>query len=342
MTTANRLSARLRTCLVTLATLAAVSFGGARAADPHAEHDHGASRGAAHASRHGDAHADGSHGEPEVEPGEHHDESLRLGVDELARHGIEVAAAAPGSIDAGLELLGEVSANEDGLAHLTPRFPGIVREVRRNVGDRVRKGEVLAVIESSETLAPYELTTLVDGTILAKHVTRGEAVDRDHEAFVVADLSSVWVRLRVYQRDLTRLRSGQEVRVRGGADGPRADGRIGYLTPVLDPTTRTATARVELANPSGEWRPGMFVTAAVLDPIAAAVTVPVDALQTLEGQPTVFVVDTDVSPRSVVPGRRGRTRVEIVSGLVAGERIAVTRTFLLKAELGKSEAEHHH
>ncbi|MFN7956286.1 MAG: efflux RND transporter periplasmic adaptor subunit [bacterium] len=336
--TSLRMLTRTVTAASALVVAALVAPADAHATESHADHGHEAApnveRAARHTDEHGAEHDSGAAG--------HHDEPPRLGPDELARHAIRVEPARAGSIDTGIDLVGEVTANEDRLAHITPRFAGIVREVRRNVGDRVRKGDVLAVVESSESLAPYELSTRIDGTIVAKHVTRGEAVDRDHEAFVVADLSTVWVRLRVYQRDLHRLRAGQEVRIRAGADGPSVDGRVDYVTPILDPNTRTATARVELENASGEWRPGMFVSAAVLDPHDAAIAVPISALQTIDGRPSVFVVGDAVQARAVVLGRRGRTRVEILAGLSEGERVATTQTFLLKAELGKSEAEHHH
>ena len=87
----------------------------------------------------------------------------------------------------------------------------------------------------------------------------------------------------------------------------------------------------------------MFVVAYVLSPQPAGVVVPSSAIQTLEGQTVVFVAEGDqVEPRPVVLGHRGKTVVEIVSGLRTGERVAATNTFLLKAELGKSEAEHDH
>ncbi|MGH7340511.1 MAG: efflux RND transporter periplasmic adaptor subunit, partial [Candidatus Rokuibacteriota bacterium] len=196
-----------------------------------------------------------------------------------------------GYVDDGVELLGAVRPNGDRLAHITPRFAGIVREVRRNVGDRVRAGEVLAVLESSESLAPYQLTTLIDGVIIEKHLTRGEAVDRETQCFVIADLSSVWVDLAVYQKDVARVSLGQRVRVRAAESGPEGEGTISYLTPSLDEVTRTATARVELPNAEGQWRPGMFVAARALAEHEARLVVPTGALQTMNGRDVVFVAD---------------------------------------------------
>jgi membrane fusion protein, heavy metal efflux system len=199
------------------------------------------------------------------------------------------------------------------------------------------------VIESSESLVAYELRTLIDGVVIEKHLTLGEAVDRDEHAFVVADLSTVWVELSLYQKDFGRVRPGLGVRIQALAGGASAAGEISYLAPAIDPETRTATARVVLPNPERSWRPGMFVTARTLEAEPAAVLVPSDALQVMEGRRVVFVESPrGFEPRPVAVGREGATRVEVLLGLAAGERIAIGNTFLIKAELGRGEAGHGH
>ena len=121
-------------------------------------------------------------------------------------------------------------------------------------------------------------------------------------------------------------------------------GRGSFVSPIVDQATRTAMARTVLPNTTGSWRPGMFVTAHVLDPLEAPVVVPRSALQRHEGRPVVFVVAGDVfEPRPVTVGQEGRTTAEIRAGLAVGERYAATRSFLVKAELEKAEsAEHAH
>lgn len=303
--------------------------GGDKADKEEGGDDHGHDEGG---DEHGDGDEHGGHGE-----------APELSAEKLEHAGVTFAEIGPGQVDDGVQLLGTVHPNGDRLAHITPRFPGIVRESRRNIGDTVRAGDVLAVVESSESLAPYDLRTLIDGTIIEKHLTRGEAVDRDKQAFSVADLSSVWVELSVYQRDLERVRMGDTVRVRAGDKGPTAEGTIAYVTPGVDETMRTATARVVLPNPEGRWRIGSFVEAYVVSPHAAALVVPTAAIQTLEGRSVVFVAESDrVEPRTVTLGHRGETLIEVLSGVEAGDRVATANSFLLKAELGKSEAEHEH
>jgi cobalt-zinc-cadmium efflux system membrane fusion protein len=140
------------------------------------------------------------------------------------------------------------------------------------------------------------------------------------------------------------VRTGQLVQVR--ADGPEttATANVCYIAPVADETTRTVCARVDLLNPDRQWRPGTFVTAVVvLEREAAAVVVPLDALQRIKSDTVVFVADSDgFEPRVVTTGRTNGTQAEIVAGLKAGERYVAKGAVLLKAELGKREAVHVH
>lgn len=300
-----------------------------------AEHDEHAHHGS-HAEE--DAHGDGAAHE------DHHEEGrVVLTPEQIAATGIVVQPAMPGRIDRGIALLGEVRPNGDRIAHIVPRFPGIARDVRRRLGDSVQAGDVLAVIESSESLAPYDLKTLIDGVVIEKHITRGEAVSREQSAFIVADLSTVWVDLAVYQKDLRDVRTGQAVRITGASDAPAAEGVVSYITPVVDQQTRTATVRVVLQNRDGDWRPGTFVTAHLLDPLEARIAIPKVALQTIEQRSVVFVEhDGAFEPRDVRIGRSGDTQVEVAVGLNPGELFVAANSFILKAELGKGAAEHDH
>jgi cobalt-zinc-cadmium efflux system membrane fusion protein len=282
--------------------------------------------------------------------GENHEDepggTIQLSKEEMAEFGITFEQVGPADIETVIELPGEVHPNQDRLAHLVPRFAGIVTEVYKRVGDSVKQGDVLALIESSETLSKYKLKSLIDGIVIARHITRGESVSPETEAFVVADLQTVWVDLSVYQTDLDQVRVGQKVIVMAGQGRSTAEATISYLAPVVDEQTRTAVARIVIPNPDGIWRPGMFVTGAVtVETAEAAVVVPRTAVQTLGGESVVFVLDPDgIEPREVTLGRSNRERVEVLNGLVAGDRFAVSGSFILKSELEKAgfEAGHGH
>lgn len=277
------------------------------------------------------------HGEEQGHEDEGHEEIVSLSADEMREFGIVVSEAGSATLTSSVDLPGEIQPNDNTLAHIVPRFPGIVTDVRAQVGDRVEAGQVLAVIESDESLSPYEVKTVLAGTITAKHITLGEAVSREHAAFVVADLSSVWADITVYQRDLGDVAVGQEVRISAGHAHPPVTGSITYVAPVVDEATRTALARVVLPNPGGAWRPGTFITARILlDSFVVPVAVPRTALQHFEDQDVVFVQTPEgFMPRPVTVGRSDENTLEIVSGLAAGEMYASQGGFTLKAELGK-------
>jgi cobalt-zinc-cadmium efflux system membrane fusion protein len=276
-----------------------------------------------------EAHDEEAAGEPRA---------VRLDAETREEFAIEVATAGPVWIEKSTSLPAEVRPDQDRLAHIAPRFPGIAREVHAQIGDVAKAGQTLAVIES-EALAPYPLKTLIDGLVIEKHITRGEPVSREQAAFVVADLSDVWIDISVYQKDLPLLRLGQSVVVSAGHGLAEAEGRISYIAPIVDEETRTATARVVLPNPDGIWRPGLFVTARVeVERREVPVAVPKTALEVLDGRTTVFVENEDgFEARAVNLGLGGDRHVEIQAGLAAGERYVARGAFTLKAELERGE-----
>jgi cobalt-zinc-cadmium efflux system membrane fusion protein len=265
--------------------------------------------------------------------------SVRLDPAQRAAVGIVVEKAGAGSIRRKIVLPGEIRPDPDRVAKLVPRYPGIVQQIRKAIGDPVKAGDTLAVIESSESLAMYPLKSEIDGTVIAKDITRGEAVSTDHVAFVVADLRNVWVDLSVYQKDLDAVRVGQRVAIAKGSAGPEAAAKLSYVSPVVDARTRTAVARVVLPNPDGSWRPGLFVTGTVtVESTDVPVAIPRRAVQRLDDQTVVFVSDGEqLESRAVRLGRSDGDSVEIVEGLAPGEPFVARGAFTLKSELAKGE-----
>jgi cobalt-zinc-cadmium efflux system membrane fusion protein len=145
------------------------------------------------------------------------------------------------------------------------------------------------------------------------------------------------VNLNIYQKDLVSIRKGQTVRIEIGHGIPSADGKIAWVGPQVDEGTRTAKARIELSNPDGSLRPGLFVTAKVaVGGSPVGLVVPKSALQTFEGKTVVFVrTDEGFEPKPVELGRQNGTTVEILSGLTAGQTYAAEGSFTLKAQLSK-------
>lgn len=293
-------------------------------------------------------HGEGTgHGNGEAESPAEEDVLGRVTIpdDALEPNGVTTAIAAPGIVPGEIELPGEIILNADRVAHIVPRFPGIVHRVNHVLGSRVHAGDVLAVIQSNQSAAPYDVTALIDGIVVEKHVTLGEFVRDDADIFVVADLSTVWVNISVYARFLPVVKVGQRVRVTAPGLDEAAEGRIDYVGPIIGESTRTGVARVVLSNQAGSWQPGLFINAHItVEETRAAVAVPEGAVQTVDGRNVVFVKSADgtFEVRTVEPGRLGGGVVEITHGLQPGEEYVASGSFIFKAEFGKSEAEHDH
>ncbi len=277
----------------------------------------------------------------DVEHGEAHEEIavIVLSEDEIAEFDITIGTVQSGKLQVSITVPGEIVIPPDNLAHIHPRFPGMVKEVKKHIGDHVSEGEILAIIESNESLTEYQIKSLIDGTIIEKHITRGEIVDADNNlhGFVIANLNEVWAYLNIYQKDLPFVKKGQKVTISLGPGLKEIAGRINYISPIIDETTRTATARVVLPNPKGIWKPGLFVIGSIItDEFKAEVAVPKTAIETIENKPCIFVQSGDgFEPRFITLGRRNQILVEVLNGLNKGEKYVTKGGFTLKAELQK-------
>lgn len=270
-------------------------------------------------------------------PGKGHSEVIKLSAEVLNELGIEIKDAGPGEIKNHIDLTGEIKTEPSRLSHIIPRFPGIVKEVYKTVGEKVKQSEVVAVIESNESLTHYEVQSLIDGTIIELHMAKGDLVGGEDLALTVANLDKVWAILNIYQRDLNKIKVGQKVSVSVGFQDEVETGVISYVSPVVDEATRTATARVILNNASGKWRPGMFVNAKVVSGVQkTAVVIEKTALQTLGDNTVVFIKDKDgIKPMPVKVGKENDENVEIISGLKRGDKYVANSSFTLKAEILK-------
>ncbi|MBU2584282.1 MAG: efflux RND transporter periplasmic adaptor subunit [Bacteroidetes bacterium] len=268
---------------------------------------------------------------------EEHSEVIKISEEVMKEFGIEVKQAGPGVITNHVDLIGEINVEPSRLSHIIPRFPGIVKEVYKTVGENVNQDEVLALIESNESLTTYEVKFLVEGTIIELHMAKGDLVGGEKIGFTVANLDKVWAMLSVYQKDINKIKVGQNAKVSVGSIDTEETGKISYLSPIVDEATRTASARVVLNNRSGKWRPGMFVTAKVyVSETKAPVVIEKTALQTIEEKQVVFVkVEDGFFSQAVKVGKENDDNVEIISGLKAGQQYVSKGAFTLKAEILK-------
>jgi len=187
----------------------------------------------------------------------------------------------------------------------------------------------------------------IGGIITEKHAIVGELSDPSKSLYSVADLSSVWVMVDINEKDLAKIHRGQAATVIVGAfPDLKLRGRITYIADLVNESTRTVKARVEVANPGRRLKPEMFATVELALPADAppVVTIPEDSLQDMDGKKVVFVAENEAefAVRQVQTGRTAGGMIEIVSGLKEGERFAIKGAFILKSEIKKGEMKDEH
>jgi cobalt-zinc-cadmium efflux system membrane fusion protein len=205
--------------------------------------------------------------------------------------------------------------------------------------------EIAALPQQPEaSLRLQAVQSPISGRVVDRKVDLGAAVGRDQlaaELFTVADLDRVWVELAVSPTDLPLVQEGQTVSVAAHGLAYRAIGTIVFISPMLDRETHSARVVAEIANPDGNWRPGSLVHCTIaIEERSLPLTVPASAVQTIGKTQVVFVRTPGVfEKRPVTLGQSDDRISEVITGVRAGETIAVTNTFMLKAEFLKGLAE---
>jgi membrane fusion protein, heavy metal efflux system len=221
------------------------------------------------------------------------------------------------------------------------------REALRLVGladgeiDQITWGGTGYPLSHFPLLAPFA------GTVVEQHITIGELIEPKESPYTIADLTTVWALLDIYEKNLALVSLGDAVEIAVEAyPGAVFRGQVAYVSSLLDPATRTAQARVEVENHDGRLRPGMFATATISAPASAgrtALVVPRDAIQQVHGKPIVFVegLAGAYQMRELTLGLEAGADVEVVAGLAADERVVTDGAFYLKATVLKEELGDH-
>ncbi|WP_404714240.1 efflux RND transporter periplasmic adaptor subunit [Sphingomonas sp. MMS24-J13] len=327
-----------------------------------------------------------------------------LSAQQIADAGIETARPTVGGAAGAIELPGLVQGDPQGVQVVSATIGGRLVSLSRNLGQTVRQGDALAIIESREAaslkaeveaararaalaqsnlrreqrlfaervspeqdlvaartaateasialrLAQQQLGATgggggalnriamrspISGTVIARPAVLGQTVDANAELYRVANLKQVTVQVSLPPADAGRVRPGMRVEV--SAAGRKQDGRVTFVSPVLDDDTRLVQLIATLDNSGGTWRVGEPVTTAIILPSTGdrSIAVPSTAVQWVDDRTVVFV-RTPAGFRAVpvATGRRNGDQVTILSGLDGAERVATTNSFTLKAELGK-------
>jgi len=196
----------------------------------------------------------------------------------------------------------------------------------------------------------YPVRSSIDGRVTERSAVPGRVVSADDELFTIAELESLWLFLQVFEKDLHSVREGAAVTLTCESHPEdRFRGTIDFVGQVLDPHSRTISARAVIDNPEGELKPGMFVYARIENrtddgDAPSRLVIPTGAVASVDGEDVVFVQSAErtFEARPVVLGAASGEWVEIRSGLTEGESIAVSGVFTLKSEVLKGGLEEHH
>ncbi len=273
---------------------------------------------------------------------ESHEGRVQIPAEVAAESKLVTETAGPATLSETLSLYGQIATNAEHRREVAARFPGLIKSVRRSLGDTVKAGETLAVIESNLSLEPVALTAPMAGVITARDANPGEQ-SGERMLFTITDPASVWAELSVFPRDRARVRPGAVVRVRAADGGEAITGSVSRIG-LEAGGNQAVTARVVLDNRSGAFPPGTFVTAEVeVGSIDVPLAVKTSGLQQFREASVVFEqVGDQYEVRMLELGRRHGAFVEVLDGLKPGAIYVSGNSYLIKADIEKSGAAHDH
>ena len=348
-----------------------------------------------------------------AESAEHEKGKLLLSAEEIQAAGITVAPLQEKEVSEQIEVTASIGANQDKFAHVAPRVAGRLVKVLGNLGDKVRPGQTLALIDSIEVgeaqsafiqavsehalakagaeradklfadqiipqkdylrakgdfeksravlraaqarrqtlgiaghqasagdASVFAVSAPFSGTVVEKKAVLGELAQPDKVLYAIADLSSVWIDVNLYEKDIARVKTGAAALITLTAyPGESFTGKVSYISSLMDKETHTIKARVEVPNPDGKLKLDMFATAAIMAGGGSKrLLLPAQAVVLIQGQPTAFVREDDgFEARAVDLGEKLRGSVVLKSGIKPGEKVVTSGAYALKAKMLKSQ-----
>lgn len=198
----------------------------------------------------------------------------------------------------------------------------------------VSDAQIAALARSRSPQRRVVLHSPIRGFVTVKAVAQGAYVMPESELFTVSDLSRVWVWAELNEDEIPLVALGQRARIEVAAAEADRDAQVTYVQPTLDVETRTLRVRFDLDNADGALRPGMYATVKIERPLGDVLALPEEAVIDTGERRVVFVETArgTFTPREVSLGRHGQDHYEVLGGLAAGDRVAVSAQFLLDSE----------
>lgn len=219
-----------------------------------------------------------------------------------------------------------------------------LQEAEINAQRLQQKLNAIGAGANSKGLTRYEIRSPIDGVVTNKQISQGQVVNEIDSLYEISDLSTVWMEMMIYAKDINTVKVGQKVTIKATAFEVQATGDISYVGALVGEQSRTVMARVLLINANNTWLPGLPVNIELVsDEVKVPLAVSIEGLQTLRDWSVVFGRYGEYfEARPLVLGRRDDKYVEVLEGIQAGDRYAAGNSFLIKADIGKAGASHDH
>lgn len=256
------------------------------------------------------------------------------------KHQLKTSVAAPGMIEQKLKVYGRLQASPEHMADVYARFPGVIQDMYANIGDVVKKGQKLAVIESNNSLQNYTIVAPIDGMIQHRMANPGEATN-NRVLYKILNSQSLWAELKVFHQQRKQVKAHQPVKLLDNNDSIVSHIHHMIPGPMNEPYL---LARVPFDNSNKQHTPGDLISADItVNQSEVSVRVENKAIQYMEGQAVVFIKDKEqYIAQTVTLGERDDKYTAILNGLNPGQQYVTDNSYLIKADIEKSAAAHVH
>jgi len=290
---------------------------------------------------HDKAHGDkDDHGDDHGDEGGHEEElTTKINRNIAVQVGIQTALPRSQVLNQSIISYGSLTTGPTQLSHVRARYTGLIKSVKPDIGDAVKRGDLLARVESNESLKVYNILAPIAGTIIQRHANTGE-VTEDQVLFSIANFKTLWAEFRIYHAQQSEISADQTVNIH--VNDQVIAGKIAHIIPALNKPYQLA--RVQFNNEVHGLSPGLLVEGHIVTAsIPVTLAVMKSAIQSMGEQQGVFVQQGDqykFTPLQL--GRSDDAYAEVLSGLEAKQSYVSKNSYLIKADIEKSEAEHEH
>jgi cobalt-zinc-cadmium efflux system membrane fusion protein len=257
--------------------------------------------------------------------------------------GVKTERAGEAILEETITAAGRIELQPQGRNQVRARYPGVITEMTKIIGQRVQRGEVLARVESSTSLQSYAIPAPMTGVVTERHANVGD-VAADQALYVISDATKVHAELFLFPGDAERVRVGQPVEVKSITGNLSTRSDLEVLLPIADLATQALVAHIELPNQNEQWRPGMGVEGSIVVSRAKVpLAVRTRALQRFRDFTVVYAKFGDTyEVRMLQLGRQTPEWTEVQGGLEPGTEYVTDNAFLIRADVEKSGATHDH